>query len=340
MRHFAIHLKKGSIMPTPILRRNLLQSLAIIGVPAFAQAQDAKWPTKTIKIIVPYPAGGFPDALARQLGEQLTRVFATPVVVENRPGAAGVLGVRAMTSQPYDGHTLVLITSNHVTVTALSPNFDITRETQAVTRLVNSPLILVVNADSRYRSVGDLIKAVKEKPGELTYGSAGAGSTLHMAVEHLAELVSGFKALHVPYKATSEAVTAILGKSIEFSFGIPGAVLPLIMAGKLRALGVTAPTRMQQLADIPTISEAGVPGYKFGTWVGIAAHKEMPAPLIGQLHAALVQSCDSDGMKRLLQSTGSQLDLSESPVAFSASMAAEIAKERMTVKRLGLTLQS
>ncbi len=327
-------------MPTSILRRTILQSLVMIGVPALAQAQDAKWPTKPIKIVVPYPAGGFPDALARQLGEQLARVLATSVVVENRPGAAGVLGVRAMTTQPYDGHTLALITSNHVTATALSPNFDIVRDTQVITRLVNSPLVLVVNAESAYRSVGDLIKAVKEKPGEVPYGSAGAGSTLHMAVEHLAELVQGFKALHVPYKATVETANAILGRSIEFTFGIPGAVLPLIKAGKLRALGVTSSARMQQLSDVPTISEAGVPGYMFGTWVGIATHKDTPAPILQQLHASLVQSSDSDGIQRLLQSTGSLLDLSESPVAFSVSLSAEIAKERVTVKRLGLSLQS
>ncbi len=327
-------------MPIPVLRRTVLQSLAVFSMPALVQAQDTKWPTKPIKMIVPYPAGGFPDALARQLGEQLTRVLATPVVVDNRPGAAGVLGVRAMTSQPYDGHTLTLITSNHVTATALSPNFDIMRDTQVVTRLVNSPLVLVVNAESAYRSVGDLIKAVKDKPSEVPYGSAGAGSTLHMAVEHLAELVPGFKALHVPYKATIETANAVLAKNIEFTFGIPGAVLPLIKAGKLRALGVTSPARMQQLADIPTIAEAGVLGYKFGTWVGIAAHKDTPAPIMQQLHTALAQSSDSDGIKRLLQSTGSLLDLSESPVAFSASLAAEVAKERVTVKRLGLSLQS
>lgn len=327
-------------MPTSILRRIILKSLFMIGVPALAHAQDTKWPTKSIKIIVPYPAGGFPDALARQLGEQLARVLATPVVIENRPGAAGVLGVGTMTSQPYDGHTLVLITSNHVTATALSPNFDVIRDTKVVTRLVNSPLVLVVNAESAYRSVGDLIKAVKERPGDVPYGSAGAGSTLHMAVEHLTELVPGFKALHVPYKATIETANAILGRSIDFTFGIPGAVLPLIKAGKLRALGVTASTRMQQLADVPTISEAGVPGFMFGTWVGIATHKDTPAPIMQQLHAALVQSSESDGIKRILQSTGSLLDLSESPVAFSVSIAAEIAKERVTVKRLGLSLQS
>ena len=327
-------------MRTSILRRTFLQVFAVVGIPAIVQAQGANWPTKPIKFYVPYPAGGAPDALARQLGEQLTRVLATPVVVDNRPGASGMLGVRAMTSQPYDGHTLVLITSGHVTATALSPNFDVTRDTQVVTRLINSPLVLVVNAESAYRSVGDLIKAVTAKPGEVPYGSAGAGSTPHMATELVAELVPGFKPLHVPYKGSLEAANAILGKSVDFTFGIPGVVLPLIKAGRLRALGVTSSIRMQQLPDIPAISEAGVPGFKFGVWMGIAVHKDTPAPILQQLHAALAQSSDSDGVKRLLQSTGSLLDVSESPMAFSASIAAEITKERVTVKRLGLSLQS
>ena len=328
-----------SLLHRPISRRAAIL-LAAFGTPALSQDLSGRWPSKTLRIIVPYPAGGTPDSLARQMGEQLTASLGVPAIIENRPGASGVLGVRAMTSQPLDGHTLVLISSGHVTATALSPNFDLLRETRVVTRLTNSPLLLVVNAASPYTSLSELIKGIKDKPGVLTYGSAGPGSAPHMAVELLTEMVPGMKALHVPYKGTVEFANAILAKDLDFAFGISGVLLPLIKSGRLRALGTSTRVRVEQLPDLPTISEAGVSGYNFGAWLGIAVHKDTPEPVLQQLHNALAQAATKDAFNRLLQQTATQLDLSESPRAFSSAIEREVAKERVTVKRLGLSVQS
>lgn len=324
----------------PMLSRRIFIVFSVAVSPAFAQDQKVRWPSKTLKIIVPYPAGGTPDSLARQAGEQLTTIFGTPVIVENRPGASGILGVRAMTSQPSDGHTLVLISSGHVTATALSTNFDLLRETRVVSRLTNSPLLLVVNAASPYTTLNELLKTAKEKPGTLTYGSAGTGSAPHMAVEYLTEMVPGMKALHIPYKGTLEFANAIMARDLDFAFGIAGALLPLIKSGRLRALGTSTSVRVEQLPDLPTIAEAGVKGFSFGTWIGIAAHKNTPDAVVKKLHDALARSANSDAFKRLLQQTATHLDLSDSPTAFAAAIENEVNKERATVKRLGLSAQS
>ena len=323
-----------------MLSRRSFILVATVGAPVFAQDQTSRWPSRPLKIVVPYPAGGTPDSLARQVGEQLSALLGTPAIVENRPGASGVLGVRAMTSQPSDGHTLVLITSGHVTVTALSTNFDLLRDTRVVSRLISSPFLAVVNAASPYLTLGDLIKATKDKPGALTYGSAGAGSAPHMAVEYLADLAPGMKALHVPFKGTLEFSNAILAKEVDFGFGIAGALLPLIKSGRLRALGTSSLSRIEQLPDIPTISEAGVNGYSFSPWLGIAVHKNTSEPVVEQLHEALARAANSDAFRRLLSQTANRLDLSESPKAFAAAIAREVEKDRVNVKRLGLSVQS
>ena len=326
-------------MHSMLSRRSFIVFSAVVP-PAFAQDQTGRWPSKTLKIIVPYPAGGAPDSLARQTGEQLTAIFGAPVIVENRPGASGILGIRAMTSQPSDGHTLVLISSGHVTATALSTSFDLLRETRVVSRLTNSPLLLVVNAASPYATLGDLLKISKEKPGTLTYGSAGTGSAPHMAVEYLSEMVPGMKALHIPYKGTLEFANAIMARDLDFAFGIAGALLPLIKSGRLRALGTSTPVRVEQLPDLPTIAEAGVKGFSFGTWIGIAVHKNTPDAVVKKLHDALARGANSDAFKRLLQQTATHLDLSESPRDFATAIENEVDKERVKVRRLGLSTQS
>ena len=322
------------------LSRRSFILVAAVGMPALAQDQTNRWPSKILKLVVPYPAGGGPDIFARTLARQLSASLGVNVIVENRPGGSGLVGVRSMTSQPADGHTLVLITQGHVTMTALSADFDLLRDTLVVARLANGPLILVVNAASPYMSLSDLIQAAKNKPGGLTYGSAGPGSTVHMATEYLIEMVPGMKALHIPYKGTIEFANAIMATELDFGLGAPGAVLPLIKSGRLRALGTTGRERVEQLPDVPTISEAGASGYSFGAWMGIATHKSTPEPFVKQMYASLAQGVNTDAVKLVLQQMVNRVDLSDSPSAFTGAIERELAKERVAVKRLGLSVQS
>lgn len=323
----------------PMLSRRALLVLSALGGHGLASAQAGSWPNKTIRIVVPFPAGGAPDALTRRIGDELARTLNASVVTENRPGASGILGVQAMASQPPDGHTIVLISTGHVTASAMSPKFDLLRDTRVVTQVVNSPLILVVNPSSSYQSLSDLFKAIQEQPGKLTFGSAGSGSSAHMGIEFLAESVSGFKVVHIPYKGTIEFANAIMAKDIDFAISAPGVVIPLIKGGKLRALGVTSASRLMQLPDVPAIAETVV-GYNFGAWMGFAAHKDTPEPILNQLNKALIQAASSDAVKQLAQQGAFQIDLTSSPNEFAAAIQRELVKERVTVKRLGLSLAS
>jgi tripartite-type tricarboxylate transporter receptor subunit TctC len=323
---------------TPSLNRRTVAAFvatAGLNLSATATAQ-AGWPSKPIKLLVPYPAGGFPDSLTRQLGAVLSRGLGTPVVVENRPGASGAIGIQAMSMQQYDAHTFVFITSGHVTLTAMSTSFDLLREVKPVTRISNAPYLLVVNAASRFRHLSELLNA---RTGTATYGSSGLGSPPHMAVEYLMERASGFSPVHVPYKGAIESANAVLGNQIDFTVGVSGALLPLIASGKLRALAVTSPSRVHVLPDTPTVGESGVPGYSFAAWGGFAAHKDALDSLLERANVAMSKAAAADNVKQLLRDTGSILDVSDNPGVFTRSIEIETAKERATVKRLGLSMQ-
>lgn len=319
-------------------RRSALQWLGALGASLALPAQaQAAWPSKPPRMFVPYPAGGAPDGTARVFGEQIARILGTSVVVENRPGGSGLVGLRAMTAQAADAHTLVFVTSGHVTLSALTPQFDLLRETRLVTRLTNSPFGLVVHADSPYQTTQDLIRAIQAKPGTISYGSAGPGSPSHMAVEYMEEAIAGFNALHVPFKGAVESVTAILGKQIDFTVGVLGTLLPQIQSGKLRALGVTTPSRLALAPQIPTLAEGGILGYQYAAWGGICMHKDTPEAVVQRLHQALVEAGATEPVRSFIQKIGAVTDLTESPKAFVAATEKEIARERSIVKRLGMS---
>jgi tripartite-type tricarboxylate transporter receptor subunit TctC len=326
-------------MNESIRRRSALGWLASAGLAAQfpAMAQPANWPSKALRLIVPYPAGGSPDSTSRQVGDQVSRILGTSVVVENRPGGSALIGVRAMTAQPADNHTLVYLSSGHVTLAALPSPFDLLREVRLVTRLTNSPFVLVVNAESPYQTLSDLIKAIQARPGALTFGTAGQGSPAHMAVEFMSESVPGLNATHIPFKGAVESANAILGKQIDFTIGVLGALLPNIQGGKLRALGVTTPARLPVLPNVPTLAEAGLPGYQYAAWGGIAMHKDTPDAVVQRMHQALAEACATEAVRAHVARNAGVMDLTDSPRAFVAAVEKEIANERRVVKRLGLT---
>lgn len=320
----------------PILsRRRVLGSLACLTAPAMLLAQEA-WPRRGLKFVVPYPAGGTPDAFTRQLTDVLIRQLGVSAVVENRPGASGLLGMRAVSQAQADQHSFAYVSSGQVTLTAMNPKFDLLRELKPVARLSASPFVLVVNADSPYKTIKELIAAVQTHPGRITFGTAGPGSPAHMAVEYLEEATKNFKALHVPFKGAVESINAILGGQIDFTIGVLGAAMPQIKAGKLRALGVTTAGRVAVLPDLPTIAEASGTRYAYQSWGGFMMHAETPDAVIERAAAAFSSALQSESVKRYLETAGSFADPSESPAAFGEQLRREIAAEKQIVKRLGI----
>lgn len=319
--------------PNNINRRQALAGLSALALPICAQTA---WPNKPLRFVVPYPAGGSPDSFTRQIGDELARQLGVAVIVENKPGASGLLGVRAVSMAAADQHTFAYVTSGHVTLAAINPKFDLLKEHRMVARLSASPFVALVHAASPHKTMRELIAAVQANPGKLSYGSAGVGSPAHMAVEYLEESTRNFKALHVPFKGAVESINAILGGQIDFTISVLGAALPQVQAGKLRALAMTTPTRHPLLPDVPTIAEAGGGNYAFQAWGGFVMHSDTPENVITRAAAVFAAAMPSEGMKKLLASAGSHADISESPAAFVAQVRQDLATERVITKRLGI----
>ena len=318
-----------------ISRRHLMGGLAVAGaLPGSLWAQTA-WPTRPVKVVVPYPAGGSPDLFARVVARGLGNIFSQPFNVDNKPGAAALIGARAVSQNPGDIHALAYITSGHVTLQAMNPSFNLLTEFKLISRMSNSPFVCVVNSDSPYKTMEDLVVAAKAKPGKLTYGSAGIGSPAHMAVEYLEEKLPTFKALHVSFKGAIESSNAILGGQIDFSILVLGTAVPLLKGGKLRALAVTTNNSVQPIPEVPTISDTVAPGYSFGAWGGFAMATGTPDDVIERMYKALLTVSTSAALIEETKRTGSMISMSESPKDFAEQIARDVASESVIVKKLG-----
>lgn len=289
-----------------------------------------------LRVVVPYPAGGSPDNSARIVSAEAGRELGMNVVVDNRPGASGLLGARAVSQGHADGATLVYVSSGHVTLAAINPRFELLKELRPVVRLSASPFVAVVSAQSRFKTMADLVAAVQSQPGLVTYGSAGQGSPAHMAVEFLHEATGNFQGLHVPFKGAVESINAILGGQIDFTIGVLGAAMPQINGGRLRALGVTTPQRLPLLPEVPTIAEATGSQYQFMAWGGFMMHSATPDAAVSRLEPALRRGAQSRAYATFLQNSGAGLWLSESPAAFGEQLKRDLVVETQVVRRLNL----
>jgi tripartite-type tricarboxylate transporter receptor subunit TctC len=323
-------------MPPRTARRPVLALLA--GLPWWARPSAAAldWPSRPMRLVLSYPSGGAPDLFVREIAAAMSQSLGVAVLVDNRPGASGLLGVRAISQSAPDPHTFAYVSSGHVTLAAMNPKFDLLRELKPVCRLTASPLVAVVHADSPHATMAALIAAAQARPGTLAYGSAGPGSPSHMAVAFLQASRRNFQALHVPYKGAVEAINAILGRQIDFTIGVLGAAMPHIVAGTLRPLGVTSPKRVPMLPDVPTIAEAGVGGYAYQAWGGFMAHVETPDAVVARADAAFRSAMRTEGVAGVLARTGALADVSVSPSAFGAQLRIDLGAEQAVVKRLGI----
>jgi tripartite-type tricarboxylate transporter receptor subunit TctC len=299
-------------------------------------ARAQAWPSKPIRIIVPYPAGGSPDATTRRIAEKLSTQLGQPVLVENRPGGGALIGAKVVSTAAPDGYALLYLSSAHATQQAITGRIDVEKEFAPIAMVGVSPFVAVVNAGAPWKTLREVLDAALAEPGRLTYGSAGVGSPAHIAFERIRERVAGLDMLHVPFKGAIESYNALVGAQIDFSVSVFGAALPHLRAGRLRALAVTPEQRVAVLPDVPTMVEAGVPGYRFDAWGGFSAPAGTPPDVIARLHAAITKAAGEPDYLAFAASQGAQVRVSASPQAFAREITETLASERATVDRLGL----
>jgi tripartite-type tricarboxylate transporter receptor subunit TctC len=251
--------------------------------PPGARADD--YPTRTIRMIVPFGAGGPTDVFTRVIGEELRKALGQPVILENRPGAGTIIGTTEAAKSAPDGYTLLMVSATQTTVETLNPNkpYRLLREFVPVAPLMNSELVMVVPARVPANSLKDFIALAKAKPGELNYGSSGPGSNYHMAAE-LVKNLAGIDIVHVPYKGSTGARNDIIAGQIDMMFDSVPTMAPLIATGRVKALGTSGRVRSPALPDVPTLAEAGVPGYEATIWIGVMAPAATPPAIVDRLN--------------------------------------------------------
>ena len=325
-RRFAL----GSIASAVVLGAGLLG-----GTSALAQA----YPTKPVTIIVPFAAGGTTDILARIIGQALTAELGQSVVVDNRAGAGGNIGGQAAAKATPDGHTLFMGTvGTHAINASLYKKmpFDPVKDFAPLTRVANVPNLLVANPAQPYKSVKDLIAYAKANPGKVNFGSSGNGSSIHLSGE-LFKSLAKVDMQHVPYKGSAPAVTYLLGNQIGIMFDNMPSAIQHVRSGKLVPLAVTTAKRSPELPNVPTIAEAGVPGYEATSWFGMFAPAGTPAPVLAKLNAAIVKVLAQPDVKKKINEQGAEV-YSETPEQFAAFIQAESVKWGKVVKESGASL--
>jgi tripartite-type tricarboxylate transporter receptor subunit TctC len=302
---------------------------AVLGAPSGALAQA--FPSKPVRMVVPWPPGGGVDTMARIVQPKLSEDLGQPVVIDNRAGAAGTIGTDHVTKTAPDGYTLIVGSPGPMSIAAvLQPRltYKPAADLAPVGRTAVISNILVVSPSLPVNSVADLIAMARAQPGKLTFGSSGMGSALHLTGE-LFKLLAKVDMLHVPYKGTAPALADIMSGQTQLMFADPSA-LPLVRAGKLRAIGQTTAKRSVTMADIPTIAESGLPGYVADNWYGLFAPAGTPAPVIGRLNASLVKALNDPDVKAKLAAAGQDAAPS-SPEEMGAALRADIAQWQRVV---------
>jgi tripartite-type tricarboxylate transporter receptor subunit TctC len=301
-----------------------------------APAQD--YPNRPVTLVVPYAAGGGLDVLGRMLAQKLTERLGKPFVVDNRPGAGTVIGASSVVKAAPDGYTIMLGTSSayaiNVTLHKNLP-YDPARDFAPIALVSNAPFLLLVNPAQPIQSVADLIALAKAKPGQLSYGSAGPGSPQHLSME-LFKSMTGIDVVHIPYRGDNPAVTDLVAGHIAMQFAEPTPVLPLLRAGKLRALAVSSTRRMPTAPEIAPLSEAGVPGFDFVSWQMIVAPSGTPRDIVDRLHAEIKAVLDLPDIKAEYARTG-RITVGYPPVdELQIFMRSEIVRLGRVVEQAGI----
>ena len=298
------------------------------------------YPSKSLQIIVSFAPGGGVDSVARIVGQKLTESLGQPVLVDNRPGASGMIGTDVAANAPPDGYTLLLGTQTVLVVAPIlygKTTFDPLKLFAPVALIGSTPLILVTNPAVPAKSVKDLIALAKAKPGGLDFGSGGVGTTPHMAGE-LFNSMAGIKVVHVAYKGEAPALTDIMGGHLPMMFSNMSACLPHVKAGKIRGLAVSSMERVAAAPEIPTVAESGVPGFEAETWFGLLAPAATPPEIIRRLNADVLKALTKPDVKEKLASLGLTIT-GITPEKFSAYIKSEYSKWAKVIKDAGIKME-
>jgi tripartite-type tricarboxylate transporter receptor subunit TctC len=300
-----------------------------------AASAQSGFPSRPVHIYVPYPAGGAVDVLARTLGDAVSRQWGQGVVVENRPGAGGVVASQALAAAAPDGYTLIVVASGHATNPFLYERlpYDTLKDFTPISLLASSPNILLVKADSPFKTLADLIARARAKPGSLAYGHAGNGTSTHLAGELLKNLAK-IDINAIPYKGGAPAINDLLGGQIPMSFNNGPESVGQLAAGSVRALAVTTASRASFLPDVPSMSET-VPGYDTEVWWGLLGPAGMPPDLVEKLSHDFVATLNTDAVKQRLGKLGAS-PIGSSPTAFDAKIRADYDKWGPIIKAAGM----
>ena len=315
-----------------VRRLGMLAVLLILALPVLAQG----YPDKPIRLIVPFPPGGGTDIFARLVGSKLSETLKWVVVVENRAGAGGNIGVDAVAKAPPDGYTIVIGQTSNL---AINPTlysalpYDPLKDLIPVIGIASAPLVVVVAATSPYQSLKDIVAAAKSKPGEMMFASPGNGTVAHLAGERL-QSVAGVKFQHVPYKGSAQALTDLMGGNVHLFMSSVTTALAQIKGGKLRAIAVTSARRLAELPNVPTVAESGYKGFEASTWFGLLVPRGTPAPIVTQLNREVNRILQKPDVRKTIASEGGE-PLGGTPEQFSALLRSEYAIWERAVKESG-----
>ncbi len=307
-------------------------------LPALSSAQGA-YPNKPIRVIVPFPAGSTTDIIARAITDKMSASLGQPLVVDNRAGASGTIGQAAVASAAADGYTIMIHSSSHT----VSPStfaklpFDTVGDFVGVTPISSLSNVLVISPAKGYKNLGELLAAARAKPGSLNFASAGQGSATHLNAEKF-KMAAKIDATNIPFKGSAEAVTEVMAGRVDYYFSPIAPVIGQIKGGQLQALAVGSPSRASALPDVPTTTEAGVPGSEFNFWIGMMAPAKTPRDIVNRLHDEVLKALAAPDVKERFAKVGADA-WTLKPEAFDAYIKNEITSNAVLVKAAGLQPQ-
>jgi tripartite-type tricarboxylate transporter receptor subunit TctC len=325
------------------MRRSWMWLLAIAACIAHgeaqAQTQPQSWPTKRVTVVVPFTAGSATDIMARTVAQRLSEQLGQPFVVENRPGAGGTIGVGAVARAEPDGHTILVHSSSYTITPTTYPAtaYDTVRDLVGITPLALLPNVLVISPDKGIKTVPDLVKAAKAKPGGMNYASAGVGTATQLNAERF-RMGAGIEVVHVPFKGTPEALTEIIAGRVDYYFCPVNAVLPLIEGRQLLALAMGSSKRSAALPNVATTVEAGVPNSDYNFWVGMVVPSKTPRDIVNRIHQETAKAIESKEVRASMAKLGAEpmlMRLDE----FDSYIRNEIKTNAALVKAAGITAQ-
>jgi tripartite-type tricarboxylate transporter receptor subunit TctC len=310
---------------------------AAVALVSPAGAQD--YPSRAVRVIVPFGAGGPADVFGRQIAQVLSETLKQSFVIEDRPGAGSIIGTDAVAKAAPDGYTLLMMSNTHTTNESLVPNkpFHLMRDFEPVAGINYSDLVMVVHPSVPAKNLQEFIALAKAKPGELNYASSGPGTPYHMAGE-LFKAMTGTNIIHVPHKASGEARNSVIGGHVHMMFDAITTMAENVKAGQVRALGTSYSKRSSVLPDVPTIAEAGVPGYEATIWIGLMAPKGTPKAIVDKLNAEVNKAINRPELKNLWAQQGAA-PLTMTPAEFAVYVKNDIDKWASVVKAAGITQQ-